>query len=142
MWLVNKFKKNITNIETQIKNDFWHNFFSSEKNQLPENALVFYRKQWAGKAEHGVDWIFIESISQFYNVVYNSIHFNDYGNPSVESTTKKEKHIDCDEIEKFTIDEMRVFINKCFCLNLSNSDCVDETEFLHWLDMCKNKLEE
>ena len=61
-----KTKKNscpaITNIETAPRPNINADIIMGRKIVQP-NTLLFYRRQWAGKGDSGVDWIIGSSIS-------------------------------------------------------------------------------
>ena len=99
------------------------------------NTLLFYRKQWAGKGESGIDWIILKYRQGNCLVSFKSANAG-YGEPlpSLENIKQKNCSIPYDEIIRWDYKMFFDFVAREFSIVLSTDDCITEDEYNCWLE--------
>ena len=99
------------------------------------NTLLFYRKQWAGKGESGIDWIILKYRRGNCLVSFKSANAG-YSEPlpSLENIKQKNCSIPYDEIIKWDYKKFFDFVTGEFAVALSTDSCITEDEYNCWLE--------
>lgn len=99
------------------------------------NTLLFYRKQWAGKGDSGVDWIILKYWLGNCLVSFKSANAG-YGEPLPSSKNIKQKNcsIPYDEIIRWDYKKFFDFVAREFAIVLSTDSCITEDEYNCWLE--------
>ena len=106
---------------------------------VPDDALLFYREFWAGKAEHGAEWIFLIRINKGCLIKRISFYCNDYGNPPAGSLSKNEFKVPCDNLKKSDVIKMISLINEVFNMSVSKDNCIDDETYMNWIKEYRDK---
>ena len=130
------FRKSLSSVEEQkngikIKEQDNH-VFSMAGYNVSDESLLFHRKLWAGKAEYGIDWIFLKIIDKNCQVTHISFHSNVYGNSPVESASTDEAIVSCTEMADWNVKDMISFINESLHFSILKDDCIDDNAYINW----------
>ena len=122
------------NIETSPRPNINADIIMGRKIERP-NMLLFYRKQWAGKGDSGVDWIILKFSQGHCRILYNCAYAG-YGEslPSLDNTKQKNCSITFKEIKTWEYQRMVDFLCKQFDITISIDDCITEDEYNCWIE--------
>ncbi len=103
-------------------------------------SLLFYRKQFGGKAEGGVEWVVLTLDDTMCRAAYKQVCENSSGLPSLERIQTEENTIPIDEMISWDHAQMLSFINRSFHLNLTAADCAAQETYYVWSDRSQRTI--
>ena len=109
------------------------------KKTKQNDGFLFCEKRWAGKAENGVDQIWLKTFEYDCVITYKSITRNCYATPPVEDVRTKERRHVFETVANWSQEEFLAFINRRFNSAFDKSNCRSEKDYLTWIE--KNNTE-
>ena len=100
-----------------------------------KNSLLFYRKQWAGKGDSGIDWIILKHSANECQITYKQAYAG-YGEglPRLDNIKVVEKAILLDQLINWDYICFLNFLQKELKISLYESDCVTPKQYYQWVD--------
>lgn len=101
-----------------------------------KNALLFYRKQWSGKGDSGVEWIVIKHEHNYFQITFKQSYAG-YSEalPQLDSIKAKEITVSVEQLVYYSYDFFLEYIQKEFGIILNGSECVTQKQYYQWIDL-------